>query len=250
LIIHIPLHKSQRQVQIIITVNRYQDFLYNIMSTIKQKTVLSITNATWDQPESLKHSWVGRREQQVQSMANATWDQPKSLKRSLEDKWEDLEFPSRQNLRRLPKHIRPSSEHSRKTWPSKTGIVKRFKPEKEIEQLLALLRDPSFCSQGVCHENPAHPIPASILCNSVPSLDRHQATNKQMPGQEMNPPIFHCTSQDSFGLDSSSSLDSLSFGDKKTQSLDRAFGGKRPKSLASHEAHRNYLFLRTASANM
>lgn len=213
------------------------------MSTIKQKTVLSMTNATWDQPESLKHSIVGRRQQQVQSMANATWDQPKSLKRSMVDKWKTLEFPSQQDLPRLPKHMLPSSAHSQKTWPSTPGNVTKFKPDKEIEQLLALLRDPSFCSQGVSHESPVHPIPTAILCDSVPSLDRQQATNQQMSGQEMNPPISRCTSLDS------SSLDSLSPGDGKSQSPDRTFGGKRRESLASHEAHRNYLFLRTASAS-
>jgi hypothetical protein len=82
------------------------------------------------------------------------------------------------------------------------------------------------------------------LCDSVPILDRRQATNKQISGREMNPPTSTCNSTDS------SSLDSLSFGDGTTQSLDRAFGGKLRESLTSNEAHRGCFFLRTASASM
>jgi hypothetical protein len=183
----------------------------------------------------MNHStMVLTKEKRDLSMANATWDQPETLKgtstRTRVDKLEHCLSP----LLRIPspKHKRRSSKHQRELSHSRR--VNIFITDKDIEQLLSLLRDPSFCRSSVSHD--ANPIPQTIMCDSDSSPELQQpTTDKQAPGQEIiKSPSSECS------LDSSLSDDS-------TRPLDCEFVGKRSENL---EADRGHFFLRAESSSV
>ena len=189
----------------------------SIMMRPKTKRDLSMVNATWDQPATLKCARVGKLENSLSSLL----------------------------FHRSTKHCGPSSKQKRKHSPSRN--VNKLKTDKEIDQLLSLLRDPSFCcsslrdpslcGSGGSRANQVHQIPTAILCDFVLCPQRRQATDKQTSAQEISTsiPTSRCTN-----LNLSLSVDAI-------RSLDREFGWKRSES---READRGNILQRTASSSL
>lgn len=187
------------------------------------------------------------------SMVNATWDQPATLKCARVDKMENS--LSSKLFHRSTKHCGASSKQKRKHSPCRN--VNKLKTDKEIDQLLSLLRDPSFCGsshrdpslcgsslrdQSLCgsgcsRANQVQQIPAAILCDFVLCPQRRQATDKQTSAHEIitSIPTSRCTN-----LNLSLSVDAI-------RSLDREFGWKRSES---READRGNILQRTASSSL
>jgi hypothetical protein len=134
-----------------------------------------------------------------------------------------------------PKHMDRPSKHQRQCSPSRR--VNKFRPntERDIEQLLSLLRDPSFCQSRVYNDSSANPIPKTIRCDSEPSPEPQPATDKPASGREI---ITSSTS--------ACSLDS-SLSDDSTRALDCAFVGKRCQNF---EADRDHPSVRAESSSV